>query len=268
MIIRFHVRVGSGVLRVGMIGLLLAGPAGELCSEPVTMTSYYPAPSGTYSQIVVTQNSYLARDVVSVNNASMLAIGLGAYVPPGANTTKMLVAGNVGIGTVNPTSLVQVQRAPAGNTFVNMIVDGQVQTGESTNNRGGVWFNTQGPASMFVGQHQAGGPIPTSSIGFYNNTAWGLTVANNGNVGMSKNAPGATLDVGGTIIVRSACTTASIVNYTGIGIQNQNCPGGTYATWATGIYSQRQDDLSNGTFVSGSMFCCACPPTGCSVSIP
>ncbi len=51
----------------------------ELGSENVTLTTYYPAPSGVYTQIIATQNAYLARD-----------------------------GGRVGIGTATPTAKLHV----------------------------------------------------------------------------------------------------------------------------------------------------------------
>ena len=55
-------RVGRGLL---VIAMLLA-TAGDLASENVTLTTYYPAPSGVYTQMITTQNTYLARDGGSV----------------------------------------------------------------------------------------------------------------------------------------------------------------------------------------------------------
>lgn len=53
------------------LGLILLS-AGELGSENVTLTTYYPAPSGMYAQMIVTGNTWLAR------NSGNVGIGTGA----------------------------------------------------------------------------------------------------------------------------------------------------------------------------------------------
>ncbi len=45
----------------------------ELESESVTLSTYYPAPSGVYTNMITTGNTYLARDN---GNASMVGIGI------------------------------------------------------------------------------------------------------------------------------------------------------------------------------------------------
>lgn len=99
-------------LTAGM--LLLA--VGELNSESVTLTTYYPAPSGVYTRMITTGDTYLARNsgAVVVNSAGVVpvpngprlgvngAVGIGTYwntVPP---ANGLLVSGSVGIGTTSP----------------------------------------------------------------------------------------------------------------------------------------------------------------------
>lgn len=45
-----------------LVGALLLLGVSELASESVTLTTYYPAPSGVYNQMITTGNTYLARD--------------------------------------------------------------------------------------------------------------------------------------------------------------------------------------------------------------
>jgi len=255
MIIRFHLRVSPGLVRMGMVGLLLIGPAGELCSEPVTMTSYYPAPSGVYSQMVATQNSYLARD-----GSSFVLMG----PPPGSapliptGTTKLTIMGAMGIGLATATSTLTV--VGAGGNNIDAIIDGQIQTGDN-NQGGGVWFDANA-ITQFAGQNPStmppGSPAGTTGLGLYNNGFWGLTVDNAGNVGILKNNPTKTLDVNGSMIVRTPC--AAEVAYAG-GNNVSFCPAGTYATWATGIYNVQQ--MGNATpYLTGQAFCCPNPAGG------
>ncbi len=56
----------------------------------------------------------------------------------------------------------------SGDSNVNFVVNGRMQTGDSNNN-GGIWVNT--PNTMFVGAYGV------SKIGFYNNGKWGLKLS-------------------------------------------------------------------------------------------
>lgn len=73
--VRVELRVGPFSARAGLVGLLLLACAGELGSESVSLTTYYPAPSGVYTQMITTQNTYLARDggKVGIGTATPLA---------------------------------------------------------------------------------------------------------------------------------------------------------------------------------------------------
>ncbi len=55
--------------RLGLYGLavfFLGSLASDTACENVTMTTYYPAPSGVYTQMITTSNTYLARDAGKV----------------------------------------------------------------------------------------------------------------------------------------------------------------------------------------------------------
>ncbi len=85
--IRLHIRLSRGAFRWVLLTALLGVCAGELASESFTMTSYYPAPSGIYTQMITTGRTYLARDA----------------------------GGSVGIGTTNPLSKAHV----VGQVFID-----------------------------------------------------------------------------------------------------------------------------------------------------
>ncbi|MBI4371348.1 MAG: hypothetical protein HY552_03510 [Elusimicrobia bacterium] len=84
--LRFDVRLGPRLLRGAAACAILAASAAELGSENVTLTTYYPAPSGIYTRMITTGDTQLARDGGSV------LIG-----PTGASTAKLAVAGAVKI---------------------------------------------------------------------------------------------------------------------------------------------------------------------------
>lgn len=64
----------------------------ELDSESVTLSTYYPAPSGVYTNMITTSNTYLARDngrYINAVTGSALALGT---VTPEVNS-KLTVSG-------------------------------------------------------------------------------------------------------------------------------------------------------------------------------
>jgi hypothetical protein len=56
--LRVTPRAFKGLLALALLSVL----AQELSSETVTLTTYYPAPSGVYTQMITTGNTFLARD--------------------------------------------------------------------------------------------------------------------------------------------------------------------------------------------------------------
>lgn len=91
------------------------------------------------------------------------------------NAGWMLVAkptGFIGIGTTSPNARLDV--VGQGNNFVDVRVNGRMQTGDANGN-GGVYLNNS--SSMLVGQSSA------TQMGLYNN-GWRLVVNNAGNVGI------------------------------------------------------------------------------------
>jgi hypothetical protein len=60
--VRFDVRMNQRTARWALAALLVLAAAPQLASEDITLSTYYPAPSGVYSQMVTTGKTYLARD--------------------------------------------------------------------------------------------------------------------------------------------------------------------------------------------------------------
>ena len=85
--VRFDLSFGSRSLRCLMASAMIFSAVTEVASESVTLTTYYPAPSGVYSQMITTGNTWLSRDGGGVE------IGTAA-VPP---------VGGLGFGAANPT---------------------------------------------------------------------------------------------------------------------------------------------------------------------
>ncbi|MBI2384838.1 MAG: hypothetical protein HYV14_02375 [Elusimicrobia bacterium] len=78
---------GPRTWRVPLAAMLLLCAVGDLNSESVTLSTYYPAPSGVYTQMITTGDTYLARDGAGTR------VGIGTTTP----TQKLSVVGNVDV---------------------------------------------------------------------------------------------------------------------------------------------------------------------------
>ncbi|NNN05050.1 MAG: hypothetical protein HKL90_04035 [Elusimicrobia bacterium] len=99
-VVHLELSFGTRSMRVLLTAALLFCVATEVASESVSLTTYYPAPSGVYTQLIGTSNTYLARD------AGFLDVGTNAA--PSAGTKMAVMNGNVGIGTLNPGRMLDV----------------------------------------------------------------------------------------------------------------------------------------------------------------
>lgn len=126
--------------KILLAAVLLAAAAPELGCEDTTLTTYYPAPSGVYNQLMTTKNAYLARDGGSVgigttNPSAQLEVDGGIRFAAGrgdlsqlngnpsagsngnypllfainaAERARIDTGGNVGIGTSNPAAKLEI----------------------------------------------------------------------------------------------------------------------------------------------------------------
>ncbi len=67
--LNIHIRINPSLFRVGLVGLFLGVFISDLGSESVTLSTYYPAPSGVYTNMSTTGETRLAR------NNGQVAIG-------------------------------------------------------------------------------------------------------------------------------------------------------------------------------------------------
>ncbi|MBI5622469.1 MAG: hypothetical protein HY924_01685 [Elusimicrobia bacterium] len=137
----------SRFLISGVAALLVLASAGELNSEYVNLTTYYPAPSGVYTQMLTTGRTFLAQ-----NTNSGVGVGFGSTnFPPsgvtGGSSLKLGVAGSVGVGAVgggfvnaalsvpnNPNDIVVQGRIGIGSTRVHSTDDPDNAIGLSKGN--------------------------------------------------------------------------------------------------------------------------------------
>jgi hypothetical protein len=100
-----HVTVPGGAIRWLAVGFL-AALVGELSSENVTLTTYYPAPSGVYKQLITTEGTALSREsgTVTIGENSAAAgvkldvrggvrVGSSAFPPPASLSASAAGAG-------------------------------------------------------------------------------------------------------------------------------------------------------------------------------
>ncbi len=152
--VRLELSFGTRTLRLIMTAMMAALAATEVASENVTLTTYYPAPSGVYTQMITTNNTYLVRDGL-VNNAGQLFVGRN----PGANNHMVDIYSYKAVaGQINSAIRAQAPAAVGAAEFAAIT---------TRQNSAGVWqwaavYGKQGAgayAGNFVGEVRATGNI-------------------------------------------------------------------------------------------------------------
>ncbi len=110
-----------------LTSLVLLMTAAELGSESVTLTTYYPAPSGVYTQMITTGQTTLARTV-------------GSSVSIGANYAN------------NASNLAQLYVSNAGSAVGIYVGNGNVPAGQA-------YYEQDGPAGTHILINEAGTPV-------------------------------------------------------------------------------------------------------------
>lgn len=133
--------IDAEMARRSLTGILVCVLARDLATENITQTTYYPAPSGVYSQMITTADTYLARDAGSrvgigttnpsasleVSDAIRYAGGIGdlsqingnpsagsngnyplLLAVNGAEQARIGETGNAGLGTSNPATKLEM----------------------------------------------------------------------------------------------------------------------------------------------------------------
>ncbi len=292
-VIRLDLRVGEGVRKSGRLllaGALLFSLAPELASESVTLTTYYPAPSGVYTTMITTNNTYLARDAASNG-------------------------GKVGIGTTSPSLLLHevynganwaalIQSAGAGTASVymshsggyGMYVDAGNAAGAGTyamdiNKNGSPYVYVRGDGLVGIGTanpqqtldvngyarissvNGEGGTIQlagNNGVGMYVeningdfrlvNNPWNaelFRVSQAGNLTMQGTEYNWSGGGSGTGYVGAGQLACSPTTY-GQSANTTICAAGWYATMQSGFMS-KWVALNDGTNGSGDVYCCPCP---------
>lgn len=83
---------GPRTWRAPLVAAMLLAAVGDLNSESVTLSTYYPAPSGVYTNMITTGHTYMARDPLTVWPFES-RVGIGTISP----TQKLTVVGNANV---------------------------------------------------------------------------------------------------------------------------------------------------------------------------
>ena len=233
--LRLDLSFGSRSLRFFVVAGMLLSAATEVASESVTLSTYYPAPSGVYAQMITTGNTYLARDTVS--NAGM-----------------------VGIGTTTPATLFNVVNPPGRAGFSSwgaIIQSGTAATYLSDDKGFGAWINAGGSASA-----------ATFALSVSKDLVSYLYVRGDGAVGIGTATPASTLSVNGGIQVGfdASCTAAKAGtlrwNEVPGDVRLENCDGVQwFAVNAAEVYGYYEKNATLGTCVISNLRTggCSCP---------
>lgn len=261
--IRFDLTFGSRFVRAVSVAAIMLGAVPELESESVTLSTYYPAPSGVYTQMITTGNTYLARDSGSVGirtatPGSTLDVNGTANVTGTATVAKYLGTGNNTVNTVDPKAADIVIGSDSGVRHDSSIM---------------MWSNAS--ASRIFQQSDVFYLSVWNQPGTTANVALAAGVGGNsyiqGNLQVGSNAAASrklsvTGDMGATGTIGAAQVCGAVQYYTyasSFGGTTALCPG-QYVTNVEGVYVHRYN-MPPSDSANGSYICCPCPSGGCNL---
>jgi hypothetical protein len=237
---RFEFRITPGSARLLLAACLLALSAGDLASESLTLSTYYPAPLGVYASIITTGsggvNTLLARD------SGRVGIGPNAKTPltqlqvTGDGTGFAQIGGGTGCGgnytgiSLNSAGMVgcgnyNILSSPSDpDLYINRPSGRGLHLREANGDQ--LYIAPGGAIDFTAGSF---GHAGSSTL-----TLWGSTIYDTGSsLHLNGGAPG------GWVYFDGPFQTGSYyVDYTAGGcywaVENQTCVGGYYASWTAG----------------------------------
>lgn len=249
--IRFHLDFSLPRLSLNgwLAGMIVVLCVPELGSENVTLTTYYPAPSGIYAQMITTGNTYLARDPGGV-------VGIQTTTPGASLEVAGSGAKFSGLLAVEPHADANVY-AGIFNTTPRIIFGGGT-THEIDNSAGAMRFFRPGVTDMLIdpaGRTAIGGAVTAVGANFQ------LTVGGGGAIQNTQLNCSVYRYTGGT---NTLCGSGPLV----AGPGSCNASGtDCYATAISGIWSEYSASggapILQPPYGSGEFLCCPCGAGGC-----
>lgn len=248
--VRFDLSFGARTVRAVMAAAMVLSAVTEVASESVTLQTYYPAPTGVYTQLITTNNTYLARDGGNVGIGTTAPLykldisgGLhtsgGAQIDANLNVNGTLNTG--GAATIGQT--LTINGAGLYNKFGAQLV-------ETSANDWTRWNQSQGAANgnaMYQSLSLGTGGL---SVGAWSNQSAGNVYAT-----------GTTYLTGGVFAAQSyvngAGTSCSWTSFN-VGSFTPICGAGQYVTMESGQLN-KWIAIDNGVDPAGEALCCTCP---------
>jgi hypothetical protein len=228
--IRLRLHYEPRALRPLLAGLFVVLLASDLASENVTLTTYYPAPSGVYTQLITTGNTYAARD------AGTLAVG--TKTPNAAY--KMDVAGNALLES-------GYYLAFGNQSWIDSDQGGAIELGANNGNA-----NALG-ATPYIDFHYGIGAAQDFNVRLINNSNGLLSLVGDGyvsgaqqvvgNFNVGAAGPGATGH--GYVYIDNTNTGCAATSIAG-DVFNTACPAGQYITAQPGFYIESWSYFNRG----------------------
>ena len=254
------------VMAIGTVAIMLC-VVPELDSESVTLSTYYPAPSGVYTNMITTSDTFLARDGGSVNINTTATVALAKLNVAGGS-----IAGNYGL-TPRYASWNAYGTGDGGAAIYNSNEGGYQALMLVGNNSGGgvrrvkVWDElTVNGNSIVTGNHSVSGNANVTGTA---TIAFSALLPGNG-----VNPETGFLRANGAIVSTQGprCGGPLEYQYPTPGGGTIALCGGGYVTTASGYYTKyvvlpvdRGPNLLPPVNPTANYICCPCPQGGCTL---
>lgn len=288
-VIRFDLRLSEGLRRAGRLalaGAMMFAAVPELASESVTLTTYYPAPSGVYTTMITTNNTFLARDasanggqvtVGSANTATGQQLDVYSYMGSANNAAIRATYPNG--GGLSGTEFAAL--AHRGGFWSGMYANQGAASyaayfnGSTLFNNGGIWGNyaltpsyqnwaAYGTGSGGAAIYNDGGAYKTLMIVGNNSAGSGygrmVSVWDQLNVNGTFQVNGYAINMpnAGSYVSAAALWSSCYFTTYPAGASVTVCAAGYYATEQSG-YMSKYVNLNDGVNPAGDVLCCQCP---------